>query len=73
MNNMEMKYFRHKITGIVGQFPAHFADYDYMEEVDSNDVPCCGADEPVFLEPPEINDEPEADKTEANKKKGRDK
>lgn len=54
MGTMEMKYFRHKLTGKVDLFPAHFADYtDIMEEVDSNDAVCgdCGL-EPTFLEPP---------------------
>lgn len=57
-----MKYFRHKITGLVGLYPAHFADFDYMIEVTSNDVPCCGGgldddDEPIASE----NDEKEDD------------
>lgn len=53
MGTMEMKYFKHKLTGKVDLFPAHYADFsDIMEEVDSNGAVCveCGL-KPAFLEP----------------------
>lgn len=46
-----MKPFRHKITGKVDYFPEHFAAYEFMELVESDDVPCCGGDEVAFLKP----------------------
>lgn len=30
---MNMIMLRHKITGITGFYPEHFAEYDYFEEV----------------------------------------
>lgn len=35
-----MKLLRHKLTGIAGFYPAHFADFDYFEEVVDLEEPC---------------------------------
>ena len=59
MSTMEMKLFRHKITGKVDYFPAHFVEYYYMELVDNSEIPCCGGDEPAFLAPELVADEDE--------------
>lgn len=34
-----MKLLRHKITGNEGMYPAHFAEFDYFEEVVSLEEP----------------------------------
>ena len=36
----DMKLLRHKLTGIAGFYPAHFADFDYFEEVVDLEEPC---------------------------------
>lgn len=62
-----MKHFRHKITGKIDRFPAHFVDLysDIMEEVDPNEAACvdCGL-QPVFLEPPVVESEEDEDENE---------
>lgn len=59
MSTMEMKLFRHKVTGKTDYFPEHFVEYDYMELVDNSEIPCCGGDEPAFLAPELVADEDE--------------
>ena len=72
---METKLLRHKVTGKIAQFPAHFVDYDYLEEINPEEAPCCGGDEPAFLEPPavevEADEELETEDEPTSTKKGR--
>lgn len=46
----EFKWFKHRVTGLVGYYPEHFGDLfaDVFEEVPSEDVSCvdCGGLEP---------------------------
>jgi hypothetical protein len=61
----EYKWFRSKSTGKVGQYPAHFASRETLEEIPSEDASCLTC----FIVPPvsdanELADDTQ-DKTES--------
>ena len=63
--NDDFRLFRHKVTGRVDRFPAHFAEWDQFEELDPATNECINCvvelpevqeDEPLFI-PADLTDE----------------
>lgn len=67
MNNMEMKPFRHTVTGNVDYFPdtEYFRNCDYLELIGTDEDLCvdCGLT-PAFLEPLNVEDDDTYDEEE---------